>query len=121
MTTLPCPFCGNTELQIEEVDLRVFTVACNQCKSIGPDAATNGGARLAWNKRIRLPDMDSHFSQAQIRSLENECRALKLTKLDQFVQAALTGLLAGRKDYDITQVTDEAWRLGAVMLEARKP
>lgn len=121
MTTLPCPFCGNTNLQIEEVDLHVFTVACNHCKSIGPDAKTEAEARLAWNARILLPNMDTHFDRAQIRSLENECRALKLTKLDHFVQAALTGLLAGRHAYDIAELTDEAWRVGAVMLEARKP
>lgn len=64
MTTiaiLPCPFCGDDDPAIDEVDTDVWAVCCNDCGTVGPrqndDGVTNLGpaAIEAWNRRTVQP------------------------------------------------------------------
>lgn len=55
---LPCPFCGDTELEIieslfEDTELDYgLTVYCN-CGAQGPAAKTEDEALLKWNGRFK--------------------------------------------------------------------
>lgn len=60
MTTpvLPCPFCGDTDPAIDQVELGVWAVVCNDCNCTGPIEEFHTGkgqsAELAiklWNRR----------------------------------------------------------------------
>lgn len=66
--------------------------------------------------------------RAQVRSLENECRALKETLRDRFAMAALTGLLAGKCNAVVSTISGrgwpvhaerDAWLIADAMLSAR--
>ena len=55
-----CPFCGCDDPQIEETDVRVFALVCQECGAIGPrvsaknDDDTHTAQLLAvgaWNER----------------------------------------------------------------------
>ena len=43
----PCPFCGSTELEIEEVDPEVYAVGCNSCGAMGPAVRNSKDAERA--------------------------------------------------------------------------
>lgn len=48
----PCPFCGQDDVEIDEIDLRCFAVCCPDCECIGPVVKTTvEDAIEMWNKR----------------------------------------------------------------------
>lgn len=58
----PCPFCGGTDLSIDEIDMDIWSVVCEGCGANGPaffpgkngeKASVEGeaGAVVWWNKR----------------------------------------------------------------------
>lgn len=55
----PCPFCGDADPAIDEVDLRVWAVVCNGCGCTGPiedyDNAKQSAERAIelWNQRAK--------------------------------------------------------------------
>lgn len=52
MTTVnPCPFCGNEEVEIDEVDRLCFAVCCPECECIGPICKT--GIHEEADQRLR--------------------------------------------------------------------
>lgn len=54
---LPCPFCGDADPAIDEVDTRVWALVCNECGCTGPvenyDNAQQSAERAIelWNRR----------------------------------------------------------------------
>ncbi len=51
---LPCPFCGNTDPSIDEIDSGIWALCCDECRTIGPH--TDGEQQPAdaikkWNER----------------------------------------------------------------------
>jgi len=55
---LPCPFCGDSDPAIDEVDMGVHVVVCNDCGCTGPiERFIDGTVQSAekaielWNKR----------------------------------------------------------------------
>jgi len=36
ITIKPCPFCGNDELDVEDIEMGIFAVVCVVCNTIGP-------------------------------------------------------------------------------------
>jgi hypothetical protein len=54
-----CPFCAFDDVEIDEIDLRVFAVTCPNCESMGPVYRASVGEELKgpvmaielWNKR----------------------------------------------------------------------
>jgi len=54
---LPCPFCGDTDPAIDEIEMDIWAVCCNECGAVGPhqsdDGVTNIGPKAIelWNKR----------------------------------------------------------------------
>lgn len=59
---LPCPFCGDTDPAIDEVELRVWALVCNGCGTTGPiedyDAADQSAERAIelWNRRAPVTE-----------------------------------------------------------------
>jgi len=51
MTLLSCPFCGEKEWSVQEVDNETF-VRCDYCGARGPWANTANRARVVWNARV---------------------------------------------------------------------
>lgn len=53
----PCPFCGNANPSIDEVDIDVHAVCCDSCKMTGPIGGPNIRAQspetaiALWNRR----------------------------------------------------------------------
>jgi Lar family restriction alleviation protein len=53
----PCPFCGDPDPAIDEVDMDVWAVVCNDCGAIGPTQNDDGKINLGpkaielWNGR----------------------------------------------------------------------
>lgn len=57
-TILPCPFCGDSDPAIDEVEINVIAIVCNDCGCTGPiERFTEGTAQTAeqaiaaWNRR----------------------------------------------------------------------
>jgi Lar family restriction alleviation protein len=54
---LPCPFCGDTDPGIDEVELGVWAIVCNGCGCTGPIESYYAAkqspekATELWNKR----------------------------------------------------------------------
>jgi Lar family restriction alleviation protein len=57
LTPLPCPFCGDPDPAVDEVELRVWALVCNGCGCTGPiedyDNAQQSAERAIelWNRR----------------------------------------------------------------------
>jgi len=51
MTLLSCPFCGEKEGSVQEVDNETF-VHCDYCGARGPWASTENKAKILWNARV---------------------------------------------------------------------
>lgn len=53
---MPCPFCGDTDVQIEPYlgSGTYYQVRCCGCRSGGP-FDFNGDAVAAWNRRVSQP------------------------------------------------------------------
>lgn len=50
MTTInPCPFCGNEDIEIDEVRIGEYAVDCPECECIGPIKPEIMSAITAWN------------------------------------------------------------------------
>lgn len=53
----PCPFCGNANPTMEEVDMGVWALCCDKCNATGPISSFNGAGQTgsmaieAWNRR----------------------------------------------------------------------
>lgn len=67
-----CPFCGAQEPTLTLLSRRWwqqmtevirFFVFCGECRAMGPESDTQGGARNAWNRRAAL------FSVNELRKL----------------------------------------------------
>ncbi len=57
-TAIACPFCGDDDPAIDEVEIGVHAVVCNSCGRIGPIERYNEGtsqsaekAIESWNRR----------------------------------------------------------------------
>ena len=51
---LPCPFCGNEDVLVDEVKPNVIAICCDNCQMIGPHHDTDQSLELAvsrWNER----------------------------------------------------------------------
>lgn len=61
LTIMPCPFCGDGNPAIDEVEVKVWAIVCNGCGCIGPienyDNAQQFPERAIdlWNKRGLAP------------------------------------------------------------------
>lgn len=56
MTTpiAPCPFCGDSDPAIDEIDIGIWALVCNGCMTIGPHqdgAQSSEQAIERWNAR----------------------------------------------------------------------
>jgi Lar family restriction alleviation protein len=51
ITIKPCPFCGNEEVEIDEVGIGEFAIDCPECRAIGPIVGTVMEAISFWNDR----------------------------------------------------------------------
>jgi Lar family restriction alleviation protein len=51
----PCPYCGDTDPAIDEIDSGIWALCCDGCHTIGPHTDgehTAEQAITAWNRRI---------------------------------------------------------------------
>ena len=51
---LPCPFCGNDDVLVDEVKPNVIAICCEECQVIGPHADLDQSLEVAisrWNER----------------------------------------------------------------------
>ena len=51
---LPCPFCGNDDVVVDEVKPNVIAITCEECQMIGPHADLDQSLEVAiarWNER----------------------------------------------------------------------
>ena len=51
---LPCPFCGNDDVVVDEVKPNVIAITCDECQVIGPHADLDQSLEVAiqrWNER----------------------------------------------------------------------
>ena len=51
---LPCPFCGNDDVVVDEVKPNVIAITCDECQMIGPHADLDQPLEVAisrWNER----------------------------------------------------------------------
>ena len=51
---LPCPFCGNNDVVVDEVKPNVIAICCEECQVIGPHADLDQSLEVAiqrWNER----------------------------------------------------------------------
>lgn len=48
---LPCPFCGCTDLRVNEPDVGGFEVMCWFCAASGPNCDSREEAINEWNNR----------------------------------------------------------------------
>ena len=51
---LPCPFCGNDDVVVDEVKPNVIAITCEECQVIGPHADLDQSLDVAiqrWNER----------------------------------------------------------------------
>ena len=55
MTLKPCPFCGGTDLCVDQFGLEKFGVSCESadCGAIGPERKTKDDAIEAWNAELK--------------------------------------------------------------------
>ena len=51
ITVLDCPFCGSNNVEIDEVGVNEYAVACSDCHCIGPVCDTVMDAISFWNDR----------------------------------------------------------------------
>lgn len=51
ITIKPCPFCGNGDVEIDEVGTGEFALLCPECRCIGPICDTVMEAIKYWNTR----------------------------------------------------------------------
>lgn len=66
-TTLPCPFCGDPDPAIDQVEVGVHAVVCNGCGCTGPIENYDNASQTAevaialWNRRgeAAWPDPDA--------------------------------------------------------------
>jgi len=62
MNCHPCPFCGDGDPGIDEIEIKVWAVVCNGCGCIGPvenyDSALQSPERAIelWNARDPLAE-----------------------------------------------------------------
>ena len=48
----PCPFCGDDDPHIDEIEPGKYALVCQDCQTIGPASeVSQQGAILAWNIR----------------------------------------------------------------------
>ena len=56
-TIYRCPFCGHEDVEIDEIDMGVFSVICPECETIGPASRVSvEDAILKWNWRMHAFD-----------------------------------------------------------------
>jgi hypothetical protein len=59
MIPIACPFCPNAEPSVQEVDMGVWAVCCDQCNCTGPisdfgaSSQTREQAVANWNNRSK--------------------------------------------------------------------
>ena len=50
----PCPFCGNADIEVDEIELGIIAICCPECLAIGPHQDGAQSVELAiekWNRR----------------------------------------------------------------------
>ena len=50
----PCPFCGNEDIEVDEIELGIIAICCPECLAIGPHQDGAQSVELAiekWNRR----------------------------------------------------------------------
>ena len=50
ITVHDCPFCGSGNVEIAEVTIGEYAVACNECRSVGPIEGDVMAAISTWNR-----------------------------------------------------------------------
>ena len=48
---LPCPFCGNDDIRVQDSSFTAWYGACRVCQCAGPECLTMDEAEVAWNGR----------------------------------------------------------------------
>lgn len=49
-----CPFCGNPDPAIDEIEVGIWAICCNTCKAIGPHQDGEQSPQVAldkWNRK----------------------------------------------------------------------
>lgn len=66
MSTInPCPFCGDGDPAIDEIELGIWAVCCNDCRTIGPHCDGEQSPEDAisrWNARTNRMDVPIKWS-----------------------------------------------------------
>jgi len=50
----PCPFCGNADIEVDEIEIGIIAICCPECMAIGPHQDGDQSVELAiekWNRR----------------------------------------------------------------------
>jgi len=73
-TVLPCPFCGDSDPCIDEVEIGVHAVVCNDCGCTGPIEKFNEGtvqspekAIAEWNRRAAVIPKEDTWQERMAR------------------------------------------------------
>lgn len=74
-TALPCPFCGNPDPGIDEVEVGVWAIVCEGCGCTGPiehfDNARQPAERAIqlWNKRAAVAPAQETWQERMARGV----------------------------------------------------
>ncbi len=50
----PCPFCGNADIEVDEIEIGIIAICCPECMAIGPHQDGMQSVEMAiekWNRR----------------------------------------------------------------------
>lgn len=76
----PCPFCGCTDVEVENEDGSFWYVFCNRCLCEGPNVLSESAAIQEWNDRAKFISLPSKDSLAGIELANNLERLFKLVE-----------------------------------------
>ena len=77
MTAVPiaqCPFCGDSTRVVDKIDLGIYAVCCNDCKTIGPHRdgeQTEEDAIRRWNERVNPVNDQPTITAVDIENLRH--------------------------------------------------
>lgn len=71
-TVLPCPFCGDSDPAIDEVEIGVHAVVCNDCGCTGPIERFNEGTVQSPERAIELWNRRGHSGPDFLSQALNE-------------------------------------------------
>ena len=95
MKLKPCPFCGDTNIEVESEDGRYWYAFCDRCLCEGPNVLSKKAAIEQWNGRISdvpekglrdklASEAPIHFSTIKEHYRENFAMSELITLLIRF-------------------------------------